>query len=147
VGWIYWIFPSCDQIQKGQRKRCGALWHKNNILMCHEIGIFSIGEIKEMCCFDPFFGDFFCLMFSLNESCLFLFAPRRCFITHFHWAIWFMIWRDLFENILNAYMPSRNRAFYGVCTPLSIPHKPWSKINMGFVLGLPITKNGHNSIL
>jgi hypothetical protein len=27
--------------------------------MCQEIGIFGIGEIKEMCCFYPFFGDIF----------------------------------------------------------------------------------------
>ena len=34
----------------------------------------------------------------------------------------------------------------GLYRPLTIPYKPWDSINMDFILGLPKTQKGHDSI-
>ena len=33
-----------------------------------------------------------------------------------------------------------------LCTPISVPEKPWSDISMDFILGLPKTVKGYDSI-
>ena len=36
--------------------------------------------------------------------------------------------------------------YIGLCTPISVPEKPWIDISMEFFLGLPMTTIGYDSI-
>src|SRR3954471_15153758 len=86
------------------------------------------------------FGDYFCR--SHME------APFYAMLsTHYYWP---RMHREVerFCQRCNTCKPAKSKSnLFGLYTPLPIPFAPWSDISMDFILGLPRTKHGHDSIL
>ena len=53
---------------------------------------------------------------------------------------------EICEELWILSICKRNRKNNGLYTPITIPKKPWSEISMEFVLGLPKTVKGYDSI-
>ena len=54
--------------------------------------------------------------------------------------------RKFVEGCLIFQQAKGNTSNVGLYTPLPIPHKPWDSISMDFVVGLPRTKLGSDSV-
>ena len=66
--------------------------------------------------------------------------------THYHWP---QMKRDVERHVqcCNTCFQAKSKSNpYGLYMPLPIPYAPWSDISMDFVLGLPRTRHGHDSI-
>jgi hypothetical protein len=64
-------------------------------------------------------------------------------------SFWPRMYRDVERHVqrftTGIQAKSKSNSF-GLYIPLPIPHAPWSDVSMDFVLGLPHTRNGHDSI-
>ena len=54
--------------------------------------------------------------------------------------------RKSVETCLICHKAKGTSSNQGLYTPLEIPTKPWDLVSMDFVLGLPRTKSGYDSI-
>ena len=52
----------------------------------------------------------------------------------------------MLEDLLICQIAKGGTSNVGLYTPLPIPHKPWNLVHMDFVVGLPKTKFGYDSI-
>jgi hypothetical protein len=58
MGWVYWVLPLCNQIQKG-KGQCGrgCYFRKNNLLLtCLDFHVLGLEEIKELYHTNTFFS-------------------------------------------------------------------------------------------
>ena len=65
---------------------------------------------------------------------------------HFFWP---KIWRDVERHVLHCSTCHKAKSHlnpHSLYSPLPIPSVPWEDISMDFVLGLPRTKRGRDSI-
>lgn len=65
----------------------------------------------------------------------------------------FYFWPRMQSNVrkfvLECVVCQRNKGTssnVGIYTPLPIPNKPWDSVSMDFVLGIPRTKSGYDSV-
>ena len=66
--------------------------------------------------------------------------------TNFYWP---RMYRDVERHVRRCTTCLQAKSTtnpYGLYMPLPIPSAPWSDISMDFVLGLPRSKRGHDSI-
>ncbi|KAK1602150.1 hypothetical protein QYE76_017193 [Lolium multiflorum] len=66
--------------------------------------------------------------------------------THYYWPRMYRDVERLCRRCTTCLQAKSSSNPYGLYTPLPIPYAPWSDISMDFVLGLPRTKYGHDSI-
>ncbi|XP_071678893.1 uncharacterized protein [Lolium perenne] len=66
--------------------------------------------------------------------------------THYYWPRMYRDVERLCRRCTTCLQAKSTSNPYGLYTPLPIPHAPWTDISMDFVLGLPRTKHGHDSI-
>ncbi|KAK1602063.1 hypothetical protein QYE76_017106 [Lolium multiflorum] len=66
--------------------------------------------------------------------------------THYYWPRMKRDVERLCNRCTTCLQAKSTSNSYGLYTPLPIPYAPWSDISMDFVLGLPRTKYGHDSI-
>ena len=66
--------------------------------------------------------------------------------THYYWPKMKRHVERLCQRCTACLQAKSKANSYGLYTPLPIPYAPWSDISMDFVLGLPRTKHGHDSI-
>jgi len=65
---------------------------------------------------------------------------------HFFWP---KIGEDVYRVVsrCSIYHKAKSQFHEGLCTPLLIPLRPWEDANRDFVLALPRTQNGGNSVM
>ncbi|KAK1608591.1 hypothetical protein QYE76_032264 [Lolium multiflorum] len=66
--------------------------------------------------------------------------------THYYWPRMYRDVERLCRRCTKCLQAKSTSNPYGLYMPLPIPYAPWSDISMDFVLGLPRTKHGHDSI-
>ncbi|KAK1585107.1 hypothetical protein QYE76_037473, partial [Lolium multiflorum] len=66
--------------------------------------------------------------------------------THYYWPRMKRDVERLCNRCTTCLQAKSTSNSYGLYTPLPTPYAPWSDISMDFVLGLPRTKYGHDSI-
>ncbi|KAK1601928.1 hypothetical protein QYE76_027033 [Lolium multiflorum] len=66
--------------------------------------------------------------------------------THYYWPRMYRDVERLCRRCTTCLQAKSTSNPYGLYMPLPIPYAPWSDISMDFVLGLPRTKHGHDSI-
>src|SRR3954447_3810515 len=93
------------------------------------------------------FGDYFCR--SHMEAPLWDSREKTYAMlsTHYYWP---RMHREVerYCQRCNTCKPTKSKSnLSDLETPLPIPFAPWSDISMDFILGLPRTKHGHDSIL
>src|SRR3954468_12081172 len=67
-------------------------------------------------------------------------------VDHFYWP---KMRRDVYRSVSRCITCNKSKSKlkpHGLYTPLSTPTTPWEDISMEFVLGLPKTQRGHDSI-
>src|SRR3954453_23790166 len=66
--------------------------------------------------------------------------------THYYWPKMKCQVERLCQRCATCRQAKSKSNSHGLYIPLPIAHAPWSDISMDFVLGLPRTKHGHDSI-
>ena len=77
------------------------------------------------------------------------FGRDKTFATLSKSYFWPKMFRDVnrFTNRCSTCRKAKSKAqYHGLYMPLPIPYQPWEDISMDFVLGLPRTRNGKDSI-
>ena len=59
----------------------------------------------------------------------------------------YLYWLHMKHDVHKFYKQTKSKVMpYGLYSPLSVPEYPWTDLSMDFVLGLPQTRNGKDSI-
>ncbi|KAK1680853.1 hypothetical protein QYE76_041701 [Lolium multiflorum] len=129
------------------------------------------GPIFSKCSVDRGFDDFYLhngYLFKANKICIPESSLRKLLLqeshggglighfgrektyamlsTHYYWPRMYRDVERLCRRCTTCLQAKSTTNPYGVYMPLPIPYAPWSDISMDFVLGLPRTKHGHDSI-
>ncbi|KAK1595958.1 hypothetical protein QYE76_059205 [Lolium multiflorum] len=129
------------------------------------------GPIFEKCSIDRGFDDFYLhdgYLFKANKICIPESSLRKLLLqeshggglmghfgrektyamlsTHYYWPRMYRDVERLCRRCTTCLQAKSTSNPYGLYMPLPIPYAPWSDISMDFVLGLPRTKHGHDSI-
>ncbi|KAK1585100.1 hypothetical protein QYE76_018363, partial [Lolium multiflorum] len=129
------------------------------------------GPIFEKCSIDRGFDDFYLhdgYLFKANKVCIPESSLRKLLLqeshggglmghfgrdktlsmlsTHYYWPRMKRDVERLCNRCTTCLQAKSTSNPHGLYIPLPIPYAPWSDISMDFVLGLPRTKHGHDSI-
>ncbi|KAK1596216.1 hypothetical protein QYE76_018555 [Lolium multiflorum] len=129
------------------------------------------GPIFEKCSIDRGFDDFYLhdgYLFKANKVCIPESSLRKLLLqeshggglmghfgrdktlsmlsTHYYWPRMKRDVERLCNRCTTCLQAKSTSNPHGLYMPLPIPYAPWSDISMDFVLGLPRTKHGHDSI-
>ncbi|KAK1595679.1 hypothetical protein QYE76_007996, partial [Lolium multiflorum] len=129
------------------------------------------GPIFAKCSVDRGFDDFYLhdgYLFKANKVCILESSLRKLLLqeshggglmghfgrdktlsmlsTHYYWPKMKRDVERLCNRCTTCLQAKSTSNPYGLYMPLPIPYAPWSDISMDFVLGLPRTKHGHDSI-
>ncbi|KAK1681473.1 hypothetical protein QYE76_042321 [Lolium multiflorum] len=129
------------------------------------------GPIFAKCSVDRGFDDFYLhdgYLFKANKICIPESSLRKLLLqeshggglmghfgrektyamlsTHYYWPRMYRDVERLCRRCTTCLQAKSTSNPYGLYMPLPIPYAPWSDISMDFVLGLPRTKHGHDSI-
>ncbi|KAK1601981.1 hypothetical protein QYE76_027086 [Lolium multiflorum] len=160
--WVEFIesFPYVIKYKKG----------KENIKELYPSDAF-FGPIFAKCSVDRGFDDFYLhdgYLFKANKICIPESSLRKLLLqeshggglmghfgrektyamlsTHYYWPRMYRDVERLCRRCTTCLQAKSTSNPYGLYMPLPIPYAPWSDISMDFVLGLPRTKHGHDSI-
>ncbi|KAK1602008.1 hypothetical protein QYE76_027113 [Lolium multiflorum] len=128
-------------------------------------------ELYALCSVDHGFDDFYLhdgYLFKANKICIPESSLRKLLLqeshggglmghfgrektyamlsTHYYWPRMYRDVERLCRRCTTCLQAKSTSNPYGLYMPLPIPYAPWSDISMDFVLGLPRTKHGHDSI-